>query len=93
MPSPPIYTLAPLRLNHPLRRYLESGHTIHTNSLIAISKSILAIVFFSPQRGSFVASVCVPRYTIVGHPVAVFRSWLATALVYLSPKRRCLIPQ
>jgi hypothetical protein len=93
MPSPPIYTLVPPIHNHVLHRLFESEHTMYAHPLIAISRNILAIVFLSPRPGSFIASVRGSRYTIVGHPVAVFRSRLATALAYLSHKRRCLMPE
>lgn len=76
MPSPTIYSLAPPILSHPVRRLLESGETIQINSLIAISKGILANVFLVSRIGGFIASVCGSRYTI-GQPVAVLRSWLS----------------
>ena len=93
MPSPPIYTLAPPLHSYPICHSLESGHTLHTHPLIAISKSMLAIAFPNPPAGAFCFSAGGSRCTTVGQPVTAFRSWLATALVYLSHKRRSLTPE
>lgn len=87
MPSPPIYTPALTMPNHSVHHLLELHHTIHIHFLIAISKSILAIVFLHPSTGGFRFSAGHSRYTIVSQPVAVSRFWLADSFGVSVPQK------
>ena len=71
-----IYTFIPPVLNKPVHGLLETGRSIRTNRIVAMTESAVTHTLFASDTGYFVITASGSRYALIVLPVAALLSWL-----------------
>lgn len=71
-----IYTFIPPVLNKPVHGLLETGRSIRTNRIVAMTESAVTHTLFASDTGNYLTTSSGSRYTLIVLPVAALLAWL-----------------
>ncbi|MEI7846280.1 MAG: hypothetical protein WCK35_10795 [Chloroflexota bacterium] len=66
----------PPALNKPVHEMLDTGRSIRTNRIVAMTESAVTHTLFASDTGYFVFTASGSRYALIVLPVAALLSWL-----------------
>ena len=73
-------------LNKPVHGLLETGRSIRTNRIVAMTESAVTRKLFGSDTGYFVTTASGSRYTLIVLPVAALLAWLRDYLGVVDPQ-------
>jgi hypothetical protein len=81
-----IYTFLPPVLNKPVHGLLETGRSIRTNRIVAMTESAVTRKLFGSDTGHFVTTASGSRHNLIILTVAALLAWLRGYLGVVDPQ-------
>ncbi len=63
-------------LNKPVHEMLDTGRSIRTNRIVAMTESAVTHTLFASDTGNYVTKASGSRYALIVLPVAALLTWL-----------------